>query len=72
MSLKSPFFALFQRKFSLSSKLRRCKALYDCQADNEDELTFSEGDVIVIIKEEEEEWWVSAVLTFGIKKKRSW
>ena len=56
--------------------MRRCKALYDCEADNEDELTFSEGDVIVIVKEEEEEWWVSAVLyfvlIFGVKKNQSW
>ena len=50
-------FAL-QRKLSLQG-LRRCRALYDCSADNDDELSFSEGEIILVIKEEEEEWWVS-------------
>ncbi|KAK6167781.1 hypothetical protein SNE40_021731 [Patella caerulea] len=36
---------------------KRCRALYDCEADNEDELSFKEGEVIVILREEEEEWW---------------
>ncbi|XP_041360699.1 arf-GAP with SH3 domain, ANK repeat and PH domain-containing protein 2-like [Gigantopelta aegis] len=36
---------------------RLCRALYDCEADNEDELTFKEGEVIRIIGEEEEQWW---------------
>ncbi|XP_022242958.1 arfGAP with SH3 domain, ANK repeat and PH domain-containing protein-like [Limulus polyphemus] len=36
----------------------RCKALYDCEADREDELSFSEGEIIVIISEttDDEEW----------------
>ena len=38
---------------------RRCEAMYDCDADNEDELTFREGEVIILLREEEEEWWVS-------------
>lgn len=28
-------------------------------ADNPDELTFSEGDVIIVDGEEDQEWWVS-------------
>ncbi|XP_064596881.1 arf-GAP with SH3 domain, ANK repeat and PH domain-containing protein 2-like isoform X3 [Liolophura sinensis] len=36
---------------------RRCRALYHCTADNEDELSFQEGEIIVIIREEEEDWW---------------
>ncbi|XP_059176162.1 arf-GAP with SH3 domain, ANK repeat and PH domain-containing protein 2-like [Physella acuta] len=36
---------------------RRYRALYDCDADNEDELTFKEGEIIVVVYEEEEEWW---------------
>ncbi|GFN83111.1 ARF-GAP with sh3 domain, ank repeat and ph domain-containing protein 1 [Plakobranchus ocellatus] len=36
---------------------RRYRALYDCEADNEDELTFSEGEIIIVIYEEEDEWW---------------
>jgi len=42
---------------------RRCRALYDCEADNEDELTFEEGDIIVIIAEEtEDDNWMEGVL----------
>jgi Arf-GAP/SH3 domain/ANK repeat/PH domain-containing protein len=49
---------LFQR-----NDLRRCRALYDCEADNDDELTFEEGDVIVIINEEtEDENWMEGHL----------
>ena len=33
--------------------------MYDCDADNDDELSFQEGEVIVVLREEEEEWWVS-------------
>uniref|UniRef100_A0A8C1WCW7 ArfGAP with SH3 domain, ankyrin repeat and PH domain 1b n=1 Tax=Cyprinus carpio TaxID=7962 RepID=A0A8C1WCW7_CYPCA len=41
-----------------SSKMRRVKTIYDCQADNDDELTFVEGEVIVVMGEEDQEWWV--------------
>lgn len=34
-----------------SSGLRRCKALYDCAADNDDELSFQEGEIIIVINE---------------------
>lgn len=36
---------------------RRCQALYDCEADNDDELSFCEGEMIIAVKEEEEDWW---------------
>merc|ERR1712130_564763 len=36
-------------------RYKRCRALYDCEADNEDELSFEEGDIIVIIAEETED-----------------
>uniref|UniRef100_A0A8D0UCG2 ArfGAP with SH3 domain, ankyrin repeat and PH domain 2 n=1 Tax=Sus scrofa TaxID=9823 RepID=A0A8D0UCG2_PIG len=39
-------------------KPKRVKALYNCVADNPDELTFSEGDVIVVDGEEDHEWWI--------------
>ncbi|XP_062842347.1 arf-GAP with SH3 domain, ANK repeat and PH domain-containing protein 2 [Trichomycterus rosablanca] len=39
------------------SKLRRVKAVYDCVADHHDELTFSEGDVLVVLAEEDTDWW---------------
>lgn len=38
---------------------KRVKAIYNCVADNPDELTFSEGEVIVVDGEEDQEWWVS-------------
>lgn len=40
------------------NKVRRVKTIYDCQADNDDELTFIEGEVIVVTGEEDQEWWV--------------
>jgi len=42
-----------------TSRKRQCVALYDCDADNDDELSFREGELINIISEDEEEWWVS-------------
>ncbi|KAM6149948.1 arf-GAP with SH3 domain, ANK repeat and PH domain-containing protein 2 isoform 2-T2 [Erethizon dorsatum] len=43
------------------AKPRRVKALYNCVADNPDELTFSEGDVIVVDGEEDQEWWIGHI-----------
>ena len=44
-------------------RYKRCRALYDCEADNEDELTFEEGDVIIILAEEtEDDNWMEGVL----------
>jgi hypothetical protein len=40
-------------------KPKRVKAIYHCIADNPDELTFTEGEVIVVDGEEDQEWWVS-------------
>lgn len=40
------------------------KAIYNCVADNPDELTFAEGEVIVVDGEEDQEWWVSTDLGF--------
>ncbi|KAJ8940144.1 hypothetical protein NQ314_010811 [Rhamnusium bicolor] len=34
-----------------NTTLRRCKALYDCAADNDDELSFQEGEIIIVINE---------------------
>lgn len=42
-------------------KPQRVKAIYDCFADNPDELTFYEGEVIEVEGEEDSEWWVSKV-----------
>ncbi|KAL2082542.1 hypothetical protein ACEWY4_022360 [Coilia grayii] len=42
-------------------KPQRVKAIYNCRADNPDELTFSEGEVIVVDGEEDQEWWVGHI-----------
>uniref|UniRef100_A0A8D0D0X8 ArfGAP with SH3 domain, ankyrin repeat and PH domain 2a n=1 Tax=Sander lucioperca TaxID=283035 RepID=A0A8D0D0X8_SANLU len=49
--------------FSASQKQRpkRVKAIYNCVADNPDELTFSEGEVIVVDGEEDQEWWLGHI-----------
>ncbi|XP_008199029.2 arfGAP with SH3 domain, ANK repeat and PH domain-containing protein isoform X4 [Tribolium castaneum] len=41
-----------------SNGLRRCRALYNCSADNDDELSFSEGEIIIVINEhtDDENW----------------
>lgn len=43
------------------NKVRRVKTIYDCQADNDDELTFVEGEVIIVTGEEEQEWWIGHI-----------
>uniref|UniRef100_A0A671YP46 ArfGAP with SH3 domain, ankyrin repeat and PH domain 1 n=1 Tax=Sparus aurata TaxID=8175 RepID=A0A671YP46_SPAAU len=44
-----------------SPKARRVKTIYDCQADNDDELTFAEGEVIIVTGEEDQEWWIGHI-----------
>ncbi|KAI3374825.1 hypothetical protein L3Q82_021040 [Scortum barcoo] len=46
---------------SVKSKIRRVKTIYDCQADNDDELTFAEGEVIIVTGEEDQEWWIGHI-----------
>ncbi|VDK76715.1 unnamed protein product [Litomosoides sigmodontis] len=44
---------------------RRCRALYNCKADNSDELSFRQGDIIVITKEKiagENDTWMEGYL----------
>ncbi|KAM4718292.1 arf-GAP with SH3 domain, ANK repeat and PH domain-containing protein 1 isoform 2-T2 [Anableps anableps] len=43
------------------NKTRRVKTIYDCQADNDDELTFVEGEVIIVTGEEDQEWWIGHI-----------
>uniref|UniRef100_A0A672IBR5 ArfGAP with SH3 domain, ankyrin repeat and PH domain 2a n=1 Tax=Salarias fasciatus TaxID=181472 RepID=A0A672IBR5_SALFA len=43
------------------SRPKRVKAIYHCVADNPDELTFSEGEVIVVDGEEDQEWWLGHI-----------
>ncbi|EZA47681.1 arfGAP with SH3 domain, ANK repeat and PH domain-containing protein isoform X2 [Ooceraea biroi] len=43
--------------------LRRCRALYDCEADNEDELSFREGEVIIVTNEQtDDDNWMEGAL----------
>uniref|UniRef100_A0A8C5BHG7 ArfGAP with SH3 domain, ankyrin repeat and PH domain 2a n=1 Tax=Gadus morhua TaxID=8049 RepID=A0A8C5BHG7_GADMO len=42
-------------------KPKRVKAIYHCIADNPDELTFTEGEVIVVDGEEDQEWWLGHI-----------
>lgn len=39
-------------------KKKKVRALYDCDADYPDELTFKEGDVIIVTGEADPEWWI--------------
>ncbi|XP_078542879.1 arf-GAP with SH3 domain, ANK repeat and PH domain-containing protein 1 isoform X3 [Lissotriton helveticus] len=43
------------------NKTKRVKTIYDCQADNDDELTFAEGEVIIVTGEEDQEWWIGHI-----------
>ena len=57
----SLFFTNLNKPFLFCQKQRpkRVKTIYNCIADNPDELTFSEGEVIIVDGEEDQEWWVS-------------
>uniref|UniRef100_A0A8C7RXQ6 ArfGAP with SH3 domain, ankyrin repeat and PH domain 2a n=1 Tax=Oncorhynchus mykiss TaxID=8022 RepID=A0A8C7RXQ6_ONCMY len=46
---------------SRKQRPKRVKAIYNCLADNPDELTFSEGEVIVVDGEEDQEWWLGHI-----------
>uniref|UniRef100_A0A3Q4BB19 Uncharacterized protein n=1 Tax=Mola mola TaxID=94237 RepID=A0A3Q4BB19_MOLML len=59
---------LFYESFTVASwcvsqkqRPKRVKAIYNCVADNPDELTFSEGEVIVVDGEEDHEWWLGHI-----------
>uniref|UniRef100_A0AAX7THG0 ArfGAP with SH3 domain, ankyrin repeat and PH domain 2a n=1 Tax=Astatotilapia calliptera TaxID=8154 RepID=A0AAX7THG0_ASTCA len=45
----------------MKQRPKRVKAMYNCVADNPDELTFSEGEVIVVDGEEDQEWWLGHI-----------
>ncbi|XP_023807595.1 arf-GAP with SH3 domain, ANK repeat and PH domain-containing protein 2 isoform X2 [Oryzias latipes] len=58
---QSPPPAPMPRKAFPKQKPKRVKAIYNCVADNPDELTFSEGEVIVVDGEEDQEWWLGHI-----------
>ncbi|XP_077864513.1 arf-GAP with SH3 domain, ANK repeat and PH domain-containing protein 2-like [Saccoglossus kowalevskii] len=45
----------------LQKKVKRVQALYDCDADNEDEITFKENEIIIVTDEADAEWWVGEI-----------
>ncbi|KAM5163461.1 arf-GAP with SH3 domain, ANK repeat and PH domain-containing protein 2 isoform 5-T5 [Mantella aurantiaca] len=50
------------RKSQLAKpKIKKGKAVYNCMADNPDELTFVEGEIIVVDGEEDQEWWIGHI-----------
>ncbi|XP_037397937.1 arf-GAP with SH3 domain, ANK repeat and PH domain-containing protein 2a isoform X3 [Pygocentrus nattereri] len=49
------------RKGYPKQRPKRVKAIYNCVADNPDELTFTEGEVIVVDGEEDQEWWLGHI-----------
>ncbi|TNM95386.1 hypothetical protein fugu_016469 [Takifugu bimaculatus] len=53
--------APMMRKAFYKQKPKRVKAIYNCVADNPDELTFTEGEVIVVDGEEDQEWWLGHI-----------
>ncbi|KAG0716928.1 ArfGAP with SH3 domain, ANK repeat and PH domain-containing protein [Chionoecetes opilio] len=46
-----------------SLRQRRCQALYDCDADLDDELSFTEGEIIIVLKAETEDGdWMEGMI----------
>ncbi|KPU77057.1 uncharacterized protein Dana_GF11212, isoform D [Drosophila ananassae] len=42
---------------------RRCRALYDCIADNDDELEFKEGEILIVLNERtDDENWMEGII----------
>ncbi|XP_023172645.2 arfGAP with SH3 domain, ANK repeat and PH domain-containing protein isoform X1 [Drosophila hydei] len=42
---------------------RRCRALYDCVADNDDELEFKEGEILIVLNERtDDENWMEGII----------
>uniref|UniRef100_A0A3Q2DJ66 Arf-GAP with SH3 domain, ANK repeat and PH domain-containing protein 3 n=1 Tax=Cyprinodon variegatus TaxID=28743 RepID=A0A3Q2DJ66_CYPVA len=48
-------------KYVVKQKQQKVKAIYACSADNPDELTFKEGEVIVVEGEEDSEWLIGYI-----------
>ncbi|CAH1248116.1 ASAP1 [Branchiostoma lanceolatum] len=54
---RSPSPVPLPRKTQPQTKSRRVRAAFRCTADNTDELTFAEGEIIVVLAEPDKEWW---------------
>uniref|UniRef100_A0A182J4U7 ArfGAP with SH3 domain, ANK repeat and PH domain-containing protein n=1 Tax=Anopheles atroparvus TaxID=41427 RepID=A0A182J4U7_ANOAO len=55
---------------SFAGGLRRCRALYDCNADNDDELEFKEGEILVVLNErtDDENWMEGQIEGDGTRR----
>ncbi|XP_035788906.1 arfGAP with SH3 domain, ANK repeat and PH domain-containing protein-like isoform X1 [Anopheles albimanus] len=55
---------------SFSGGLRRCRALYDCNADNDDELEFKEGEILIVLNErtDDENWMEGQIEGDGTRR----
>ncbi|XP_053200811.1 arfGAP with SH3 domain, ANK repeat and PH domain-containing protein-like isoform X2 [Panonychus citri] len=52
-----------QRTDIATGRIRRCQALYDCEAERDDELTFKEGEIILILSEKtDDDDWMEGVV----------
>uniref|UniRef100_T1KWX7 ArfGAP with SH3 domain, ANK repeat and PH domain-containing protein n=1 Tax=Tetranychus urticae TaxID=32264 RepID=T1KWX7_TETUR len=52
-----------QRNDLTTGRIRRCQALYDCEAERDDELTFKEGEIILILSEKtDDDDWMEGVV----------
>nr|XP_020480322.1 arf-GAP with SH3 domain, ANK repeat and PH domain-containing protein 2-like isoform X2 [Monopterus albus] len=60
-SAQTPGPPLPKPRSTVSQRPQRVKAIYNCLADHPDELTFTEGEVIVVEGEEDSEWWVGHI-----------
>jgi Arf-GAP/SH3 domain/ANK repeat/PH domain-containing protein len=51
-------------ELELGVTFQRCRALYDCEADNSDEISFRQGDIILIVNErtDDDNWMEGVVL----------
>ncbi|CAB4003698.1 arf-GAP with SH3 domain, ANK repeat and PH domain-containing 2-like, partial [Paramuricea clavata] len=49
------------RALSPTAKVKRVEAIFDCAADNDDELSFSEGEIIVVSGEADPDWWMGHI-----------
>lgn len=51
-------------------KLKRCRALYDCTADNDDELEFKEGEILIVLNENtDDDYWMEGEVEGDSKRK---
>jgi len=54
----------------IQGKMKRCQALYDCEADREDELSFKESEIILILNEKtDDEDWMEGLIEGDVSRR---